>query len=116
MCHGEETIPEDEGKAIEELTKIQIEGMVLGATDEKPKHRGQHPKHHGFVVAGFSVRADIPEELKVGVFRDPRTYTAVIRFSNGDSADDAVPGVHGMAIKLFGVAGEKLLEAEKEAD
>ena len=74
--------------------------------------RGQHPKHHGFLVARFTVADNVPAELRVGLFREPKTYTAVIRFSNTGEHDDRVLDNHGMAIKVLGVkptaaAGER---------
>jgi len=77
--------------------------------------RGQHPKHHGCVVAHFEVLADIPDEYKVGLLATPATYTAYIRLSNGAQIDDTKPDVHGMAIKLTGVPGQKVLETEATA-
>jgi catalase len=112
---GQENVPEGEAEAIEELKKFQIAVMNFRAAGEKPTERGQHGKHHGFVVARFTVLKDIPDALKVGLFRKPRSYTAVLRFSNGAGSIDAMPDMHGMAIKLLGVEGEKLLEGEKDA-
>lgn len=78
--------------------------------------RGQHPKSHGTVWAEFTVAPDLPKNLRVGVFKEPgKTYPAWIRFSNGSSADDTKGGLHGMAIKLMGVEGEKVLANEKLA-
>jgi hypothetical protein len=34
--------------------------------------RDVHSKGHGCVKAKFTVRPDLPEELRVGVFREPR--------------------------------------------
>ena len=39
----------------------------------------------------------------------------MIRFSNAFSPDDRLPDGHGIAIKLFGVPGEKLLDDERDA-
>ena len=49
------------------------------------------------------------------MFREPRTYRALIRFSNGRQWDDTKADVHGMAVKLLAVEGEKVLESEKDA-
>jgi catalase len=113
---GEEQIPDAEKRDIEELLRLQLGGMISSTPDGRPTARGQHPKHHGFVVAKFTVLADLPEALKVGIFREPRTYTCVIRYSNGASMFDAAPDVHGMAIKVLGVKGNKALEEENQAD
>lgn len=76
----------------------------------RPMLRGQHPKHHGCAKAIFRIRADIPEELRQGVFCEPRDYDAWVRFSNGRVKDDSKADAHGMAIKVLGVSGTKLLD------
>ena len=60
---------------------------------------------------------NLPEELAQGLFRHPCTYDAVVRFSNGSGQmnPDAQPDGRGMAIKVIGVEGEKLLADEKNA-
>ena len=77
--------------------------------------RDVHPKNIGCVKAEFKVEPDLPEELRVGVFKEPRTYPAYIRFSNAAAAiqADSKKDIRGMAIKLLEVEGEKLLENEK---
>lgn len=77
--------------------------------------RGQHPKHHGCVRAAFDVRADVPPHLRHGIFSAARRFDAYIRFSNGATDDDRRPDAHGMAVKLVGVPGEKLVEATGDA-
>ncbi|WP_422003204.1 di-heme-cytochrome C peroxidase [Reyranella sp.] len=77
--------------------------------------RGQHPKQHGVVRATFEVRDDIPPAYKVGLFARPGRYDALIRFSNGPQVEDRAEGPQGMAIKLLGVTGEKILPNERDA-
>src|SRR5882762_1133503 len=78
--------------------------------------RDQHAKQHGCVRATFMVRRDLPPELGVGVFRPGAKYDATIRFSNaaGDVHADRRPDGRGMAIKLHGVEGDKLLDQALE--
>jgi hypothetical protein len=77
--------------------------------------RGQHPKHHGVVRATFEVLDTIPTKYKVGLFAKPGRYDALIRYSNGPQTQDGEPGPQGMAIKLIGVPGTKILDAEADA-
>jgi hypothetical protein len=78
--------------------------------------RGVHPKDHGCVKASFTVKSDLPEAYRVGVFAEPgKKYDAWIRFSNAAqlvSADFGKGGAssRGMAIKLMGVNGATLLD------
>lgn len=87
-----------------------------------PATRDAHPKHHGCVTAEFKIREDLATthpDLAVGVFDVKKTgrtkFPAWIRFSNGAQREDDTKGDgRGMAMKLMGVPGDKLLEDEKE--
>ena len=115
LALGEECVPAGEETAIDQI--VAIHRYVQEFSDRKlhPVPRGQHPKQHGCVRADFIVEPDLPETLRHGVFREPRTYRALIRFSNGRQWDDTKPDVHGMAVKLLEVEGEKVLESEQDA-
>jgi hypothetical protein len=78
--------------------------------------RDAHPKTIACVKAEFIVESPLPEELRIGVFKEQRTYPAYIRFSNASTTiqPDSRRDIRGMAIKLLGVEGEKLLEREKD--
>jgi hypothetical protein len=79
--------------------------------------RDAHPKMHGCVRAEFAVEPNQIEDLRLGVFREPRTYQAWVRFSNqsGNVSKDFDKDIRGAAIKLLDVAGEKLLAGETQA-
>lgn len=91
-----------------EMKKDYTAGKVL---------RGAHPKQLGCVRAEFIVEPQLPEEYRVGVFKEPRTYSAWIRFSNASARvqSDAEKDVRGVAIKILGVGGGKLVGDEKDA-
>ena len=79
--------------------------------------RDAHAQDTGCVKATFRVDADIAPALRVGVFSEPgKEFDAWIRFSNGNSEvlSSRLPDARGMAIKLMGVNGPKLLEDESE--
>ncbi len=113
---GIEDVPASENADIEELTSLQLEQMRMEAKEKQiePTERGQHPKHHGFLVARFTVADKLPAELKVGLFREPKIYTAVLRFSSTGEQDDRVIDNHGLAIKVLGVKPTSPLENQKE--
>ncbi|MDO8705160.1 MAG: catalase family protein [Sulfuricaulis sp.] len=83
----------------------------------RPAMRDAHAKAHGCVRATFDVDAGLPDELRQGVFVPGKRYQAWIRFSNGASEinPDKTKDARGMAIKLTGVAGAKILPEEKDA-
>ena len=81
-----------------------------------PALRDAHAKDNGCVSAEFHVDADLKDDLQHGVFQRGARYNAFIRFSNADCepGSDRKPDGRGMAIKLTGVAGEKVLpDSEK---
>ncbi len=51
--------------------------------------------------ADFIVLDGLPEELRHGVFKTPRTFDALIRLSAGniEVQEDTIPQAAGMAIK-----------------
>lgn len=80
--------------------------------------RDVHTKSHGTFKATFRVLGNIPAELKVGIFAQPGKYDAQVRFSNGAGSSefhDALPNVRGVAIKLHGIAGDKVLPGDEKS-
>jgi hypothetical protein len=78
--------------------------------------RGGNTKTHGIVRAELSVRDDLPENMRRGIFATPRTYRAWVRFSGPGpyvtrDIDDV--GFMSMTIKLMGVPGPKLIDDER---
>jgi hypothetical protein len=78
--------------------------------------RGGNTKTHGVVRAEFTVRDDLPDHMRRGIFAEPRTYRAWVRFSGPGpyvtpDIDDV--GFMSMSIKLMGVPGPKLLDDEQ---
>jgi len=85
----------------------------------KPGHfeRGGNTKTHGIVRAEFVVRDDLPENMRRGIYTEPRTYRAWVRFSGPGpyvtpDIDDV--GFMSISVKLMGVPGPKLLEDERQ--
>ena len=78
--------------------------------------RGGNTKTHGIVRAEFIVHDNLPAELRHGIYAQPRSYRAWVRFSGPGpyitpDIDDV--GFMSMSIKLMGVPGPKLMEEEK---
>jgi len=116
----EEISPPGEMAALE-----QIAALTLAKLDRdypagvRPVRRDQHPKSHGCVRAEFVVGADVPASLRHGIFREAGTYQAWIRFSSSAGVPKPQPDskrdAHGMAIKVMGVTGAKIVAAERDA-
>ncbi len=76
--------------------------------------RSVHAKSHGLLTGELRVMDGLPDELAQGLFATPGHYPVVLRFSTvpGDLLDDSVSTPRGLAIKVFGVAGERLPGSE----
>ena len=114
---GLETIPADEAAATAEAAKLIADSIRKTYPEgTRPARRDAHAKAHGCVKATFAV-PELPEHLRVGVFKEPRTYLAWIRYSNGNGTPqpDSVGDGRGMAVKLMGVPGKKVLAGEADA-
>jgi hypothetical protein len=95
---GKEYPPEGESAAIDELRSLHLK---VHQAQPGPSHRGEHPKQHAGLWATFRVEKDLPVRMRVGLFAAPRSYTALVRFSNGRGPDDRKPEVHAMAVKVL---------------
>jgi len=110
-----EQIPPDEQLYIDQLLDALREKMKEDYAGKRTL-RDAHPKMHGCVRALFKVEPGLDESLRVGVFREARTYQAFVRFSNAAATPtkDSARDVRGAAIKLLGVPGAKLLEGAED--
>jgi hypothetical protein len=73
-----------------------------------PVRRFNQARAAGCVEAEFTVRDDLPDQQRVGLFAEPRTYRAFIRFASASSSTDREKDVRGMSITLADVRGENL--------
>jgi len=78
--------------------------------------RGGNTKTQGIVRAEFIVHEGLAPELRHGIFAEPRTYRAWVRFSGPGpyvtpDIDDV--GFMSISIKLMGVPGPKLMDEEQ---
>lgn len=78
--------------------------------------RGGNTKTHGIVRAEFTVHDGLPDGLRNGIYAEPRTFRAWVRFSGPGpyvtpDIDDV--GFMSISVKLLGVPGPKFMEEEK---
>ena len=112
-----ESVPSTEQDDIRKVVE-SIEQILQTGRERRGKALPDvHAKGHGCAKGKFKVLPNLPEELAQGLFRHPNTYDAVVRFSNGSGQlnPDSKPDARGMAVKVIGVEGEKLLADEKNA-
>ncbi|MBP2633729.1 MAG: hypothetical protein H6Q70_4357 [Firmicutes bacterium] len=65
--------------------------------------RAAHSKSLGLLKAYFTIRPDLPDNLRIGLFKISKTYPAFIRFSNSNPkfSSDTFKDFRGFAIKLI---------------
>src|SRR5438874_12813392 len=83
--------------------------------EHQPARRDAHAFDTGCVRAIFRVDRTLDARLSQGAFVPGREYPAWVRFSNGNfiRTSPRSPDARGMAIKLMGVTGPKLVDDEK---
>jgi hypothetical protein len=105
-----EVIAEDEearfARYAAELRALQRARSAGGAAS-----RALHPKGTGGFSAELEVFADVPAHAKHGLFARPGKFGAYVRFSNGafKRQSDKRGDVRGIAVKVLGVEGKKVL-------
>ena len=90
------------------------------ATNGRPS-RALHAKANAGVEGELTVLDALPDPARAGLFAKPASYRAYVRFSNGDGRrqHDRTGDVRGMAVKVVGVDGKKIIpgmEQEKTQD
>ena len=112
---AQELIPDGEAAMTQDV--IQTAVRIVDQHRESTRYlRDAHAKAHGCVKAEVQVLAELPSELRQGVFSEPgKTWQATMRLSNGNAYPqfDNMKDARGMAIKLLGVPGDQLLPSQQ---
>jgi Catalase len=113
---GEE-IPQGEDEAINSVVQQIRDSVQQGFSKEGHAYRDAHRKAHGCVTAKFTVAPGLSPDLAQGLFASAKSYDALVRYSNGSGAaqDDHEGDGRGMAVKVLGVEGTKVLPEEAGA-
>lgn len=115
LALAEEIHDPDEQASLEAIIDLMMDQM-RGHFRPGGYERGGNTKTHGIVKASVAVLDDLPPALRHGVFAQPRTFDAWVRFSGPGPdvpADIRDVGFGSMAVKLMNVPGEKLLDEEQ---
>jgi hypothetical protein len=110
----EKPMPDEEEYLLSIISSFQTQMRDLW----KPGgfERGGNTKTHGIVRGEFIVHDGLPENLRRGIYAQPHTYRAWVRFSGPGpyitpDIDDV--GFMSISIKLMAVPGPKLMDEEK---
>ena len=96
----------------EAIRAMQRKRAQDGHTD-----RALHAKGTAGILGTFEVLGDLPDHARQGLFATPGTYAAYARFSNGAGAkqSDRKGDVRGVAVKVVGVPGKKVIPGMEDA-
>ncbi len=112
---AEEKFDPDEEESLNKIIDLMMDQM-RGRFKPGGYERGGNTKTHAIVRATVTIRDDLPEHCRKGIFANPRSYPAYIRYSGPGPnvpADINDVGFMSMAVKLMGIPGEKLMSEEK---
>ena len=112
-----EVVEPDEAQTFSEMRDAMRHIVEVTSKDYGHAVLAVHAKSHGRLTGEVEVLGDLPPALAQGVFAKPGTFPAVLRFSTnpGDILDDSVSTPRGLAVKMIGVAGERLPDSMGEA-
>jgi len=109
---GREYPEPDENIIASKMVKMMQDQMlrIYPPGSGRKQLRQVHAKLYGCVKAEFIINPDLREDLKVGLFKEIKSYPAWIRFSAGDThvKHDKKKDFKGFALKIMNVPGKKL--------
>ena len=77
---AEETVDADEEHSLDQIIDLMADQM-RGRFKPGGYERGGNTKTHGVLRATVTIRDDIPEHCRIGVFANPQSYPAYVRYS-----------------------------------
>jgi hypothetical protein len=105
-----EKLQPDEAATHAQLIETLLKISTTTYADGHRALRSVHAKSHGVLKGKLIVHDMLPVVLAQGLFAKPGEYATAMRFSTspGDLLPDSVSTPRGLAIKVFGVKGERL--------
>ena len=115
LALAEERAEPDEAAHLDDIIAT-MGAQMRGLWPPGNVQRGGNTKTHGIVRGELTIRDDLPEHMRRGIFAKPDTFRAWVRFSGPGpyvtpDIDDV--GFMSISVKLMGVPGPKLLDDEQ---
>ena len=109
---AEERVQPDEEASLQSIIDA-FQKQMRGLWKPGGFERGGNTKTHGIVRAEFIVHDNLPPQFRHGIYTQPKTYRAWVRFSGPGpyvtpDIDDV--GFMSISIKLMGVHGPELMD------
>lgn len=101
----------------EEAEHVAYAELLRDLHAGRERGRALHVKAHAGLRGELRTRADLPAAYAVGIFASAGRYPAYVRFSSsaGRSQADRIADVRGIAVKIVGVPGTKLIPGMEAA-
>ncbi len=112
----ERPLPEEEEPAREVTEQMSAFLVKHYEKTGRTAERAGNTKTYGLVKATFQVLPDLEEGLRMGLFRDAKSYPAWVRFGGPGplvTPDIENNGILSIGVKVMEVPGEKLIEDER---
>jgi hypothetical protein len=115
LALAEEKLFPYEEESLDEIIQLMANQM-RGRFKAGKYERGGNTKTHGLVRATVTVRDDLPEHMRKGIFTTQRSYPAYVRYSGpGPDVPNDIQdvGFGSMSMKIMDVPGPKIMDDEK---
>jgi len=102
----------DEEESLNKIIDLMADQM-RGRFKPGGYERGGNTKTHGVLRATVTIRDDLPEYCRKGIFANPRSYPAYVRYAGPGPdvpSDIEDVGFMSMSVKLMGVPGKKVMD------
>ncbi|OZG70196.1 hypothetical protein BTA51_27390 [Hahella sp. CCB-MM4] len=114
---GQELVRNDEEQTTNDIADTMNRFLIKHYRNTgKVAERAGNTKTYGLLKANFNIEPDLPRELKIGLFKQPKSFPAYVRFAGPGplvTRDIDNNGILSIGIKVMGVPGRKLLDDEK---
>jgi hypothetical protein len=109
---AEEKIDPDEEESLNKIID-QMADQMRSRFKPGGYERGGNTKTHGVLKATVTIRDDLPEHCRKGIFANPGSYPAYVRYAGPGPdvpSDIEDVGFMSMSVKLMGVPGKKIMD------
>jgi len=106
---AEEKFDPDEEESLNNIID-QMADQMRGRFKPGGYERGGNTKTHGVLRATVTILDDLPERCRIGIFAEPRSYPAYVRYAGpGPNVPSDIEdvGFLSMSVKVMGVPGKK---------
>lgn len=117
-AHGVETPKPDEEEKARQIGETMNRMQQHIFDQHRHAFRATHVKTQAIVKGKLTIKPDLPEHLRQGLFKTPgKSFDVAARYASEPVflQADQEPGPRGLGLRIFGVEGERLEGADQNA-